>query len=178
MSEKRTSKSIWFLDMALRCAHQGTCTIRNYGAVLVNPKTFQIISTGYTGSPVKTKHCSELGECWRRKLKVPAGTCYEKCASVHAEQNALLQAGREAAGTVLFLAAYDVETGKEIVPLPCFLCTKMLLNAGVRDLSIRRQETNSWPKLIDIGHENPRELCTVSVSFLHSRWFQKITMGT
>lgn len=126
----RTDKDTYFLDIALRCAHQGTCLRRNYGAVIVDNKN-KIISTGYTGSPSGTEHCVDIGTCWRKENNIPSGTAYEKCRSVHAEQNALIQAGREANGAMMYIAGYEVETGEEVMGIPCFLCAKMIVNSGI-----------------------------------------------
>ena len=126
----RTSSESYFLDIALRSAQQGTCCRRNYGAVIVD-KNNKTVSTGYTGNPAGTKHCSEIGTCWRQEHNIPSGTAYEMCKSVHAEQNALIQAGNRSLGSIMFISGYDVATGKEIAGMPCFLCAKMLVNAGI-----------------------------------------------
>lgn len=137
MSAERTDKTTYFLDVALRCAKQGTCLRRNYGAVLVDTDR-HIISTGYTGAPMGVGHCRS---CWRQDNNIPSGSNYEMCMSVHAEMNACLQAGTKAKGATMYLAGYDVETGLEIPnPRPCFLCCKVLFNSQVyavvtRDLS-------------------------------------------
>jgi dCMP deaminase len=92
--------------LALRCAKQGTCIRRCYGSVLVDEYD-TIVATGYTGTPKKKIHCIR---CWRQEHNVPPGRNYEKCRSVHSEQNALIQAGKKARGCTLYLAGYDVST--------------------------------------------------------------------
>lgn len=133
---KRTTAAEWFLDMALRCAYQGSCRRRNYGSILVDVDK-HIISTGYTGSPAGTEHCSQKSTCWREVNKIPSGTDYSKCFSVHSEANALLQAGKEAKGSVIYIAGYAVTTGEEVAGIPCFMCAKMLVNAGVKEICMR-----------------------------------------
>ena len=132
----RTDKIICFLDIAERWARQGTCLRRNFGAVLVNDDN-HIISTGYTGAPCNEEHCTDIGKCWRQEHNIPSGTAYEKCRSVHAEMNALLQAGKQAKGATLFLAGIDARTGENVSILPCFLCIKMIINAQVKQIWVR-----------------------------------------
>lgn len=132
----RTDKHEWFLDLAERCAKQGTCLRRNFGAVIVDQNN-TIISTGYTGAPSKQKDCTQLQHCWREDNNIPSGTQYEKCRSVHAEQNAIIQAGKNARNSILYLAGIDAKTGKIVEILPCFLCAKMIINSGVSEVIIR-----------------------------------------
>lgn len=132
----RTSRDDWFLDVAERCSHQGTCLRRNFGSVIVD-KHNMIISTGYTGAPSGTIDCLQLQHCWREDNNIPSGTCYEKCKSVHAEQNAIIQAGKGARGSYLYLVGTDAKTNKIVDILPCFLCAKMIINSGIEKVIIR-----------------------------------------
>jgi len=132
----RTTKEECFLNQAEECAKRGTCQRRNYGAVLVD-KEGAVVSTGYSGAPKGQTHCSEYGECWRDKNKIPSGGNYNKCRSVHAEMNALLQAGKEARGSTIYISGIDVKSGEIVAAHPCFLCSKMLVNAGVERIVIR-----------------------------------------
>jgi len=132
----RTTKYEWFLDLAERCAKQGTCLRRNFGAVIVDEND-TVISTGYTGAPAGMVDCLELQCCWREDNNIPSGTCYEKCKSVHAEQNALIQAGKNARGSKLYLTGIDAKTGNLVDILPCFLCAKMIVNAGISSVIIK-----------------------------------------
>jgi dCMP deaminase len=56
---------------------------------------------------------------------------------VHAEMNALLQAGKQARGCTLYLAGYDVGTEELTQIWPCFLCSKMIVNSGVANVIMR-----------------------------------------
>lgn len=135
----RTNRHQYFLDLALRCAHQGTCLRRNFGAIIVD-EYHTIVSTGYTGAPRKQMDCTEIGRCWRRDNNIPSGSNYERCRSVHAEMNALLQAGKLARGCTLYLAGFEVGTGDLTRIWPCFLCSKMIVNSGVRSVIMRTGE--------------------------------------
>src|SRR4030042_3686430 len=88
----RPSKDQYYLNIAKEIAQRSTCFRAKGGAIVV--KDDQIISTGYIGAPRKTKDCLERGYCLRDELKIPHGTQYEICRSVHSEMNALVNAGR------------------------------------------------------------------------------------
>ncbi len=108
------------MEIAELVSKRSTCLRRKVGAVIVKDK--RILSTGYNGAPSGIKHCYETG-CLREKLKVPSGERHELCRGLHAEQNAIIQAayhGVEIKGSVLYCTN-----------LPCIICTKMLINAGI-----------------------------------------------
>ncbi len=110
----------YFMEIAELISKRSTCLRRKVGAVIVKDK--RILSTGYNGAPSGIKHCSETG-CLREKLKVPSGERHELCRGLHAEQNAIIQA-----------AYHGVEIKNSILyctNLPCIICTKMLINAGI-----------------------------------------------
>ena len=139
MKKMRTSKDEWFLDEAERCARQGTCLRRVYGAIVVDSEE-TIITTGYVGAPRKTRDCLRRGKCWRKAHRIPSGSNYEKCRSVHAETNALLQAGKLARGSTLYLVGLDAETGKLIDAHPCAMCARLILNAQISMVVMRRHD--------------------------------------
>ncbi len=107
-------------------ASRATCLRRKVGAILVKDK--RILTTGYNGPPAGLPHCDELGGCLRDKLNVASGERHELSRAVHAEQNAIIQAavhGLSINGATLYATNQ-----------PCSLCTKMLVNAGVREFVI------------------------------------------
>lgn len=133
----RRSKINYYLDIAETVLKRGTCIRRNFGAIIV--KNDEIISTGYVGAPRGRKNCCDLGYCTREKLKIPRGERYELCRSVHAEQNAIISAGRNnMIGSTLYLVGKDYKTGDYIEKSnPCALCKRMIINAGIKDIIIR-----------------------------------------
>ncbi len=98
-------------------ATRSTCLRRQIGALVV--KSNVIVSTGYNGAPKGFPHCLDVG-CRRDKLNIASGERHEECVGVHAEQNALLQAGRAAESATLYVNAY-----------PCKICAKLIINAGI-----------------------------------------------
>ncbi|MBI5446981.1 MAG: dCMP deaminase family protein [Deltaproteobacteria bacterium] len=102
-------------------ANRSTCRRRKVGAILVKNK--RILATGYNGSPSGVPHCLDVG-CLREELGIPSGERHELCRGLHAEQNAILQAayhGVSIEGADLYCTN-----------LPCIICSKMLINAGIR----------------------------------------------
>ncbi len=137
----RTDKINYYLDIAETVLERGTCLRRNYGAIIV--KNDAIISTGYVGAPRGRKNCIDMGHCVRENLKVPRGERYELCRSVHAEQNAIINAAREdMIGSVMFLVGKDAKTGEYVRNASaCSLCKRMIINAGIEMIIIRNSKT-------------------------------------
>lgn len=134
---KRIDKKNYYLDIAEAVLERSTCLRRKYGAVIVNND--EIVSTGYNGSPRGCTNCNEKGVCIREELNIPRGTKYELCASVHAEQNALLSASRkETIGADLYLAGKNAGSNTLIDNSePCNLCKKLIINSGIKNVYIR-----------------------------------------
>lgn len=132
MKTTKIPKDAYYLNIAKEVAKRSTCFRRSIGAIIIRGD--QIISTGYAGAPRKTKDSFEHGFCLRDKLKIPHGQRYELCRSVHAEQNAIINAAR--AGVSLFggdMYIFGSVHGKDkpINAFPCFICKKMIINAGL-----------------------------------------------
>lgn len=136
----RRDKTNYYLDMADVARERSTCMRRTYGAVIVKNDT--IVSTGYSGAPRGRANCIDLGYCMREKLNIPRGERYEFCRSVHAEQNAIIAAARDQMlGATLYLAGREVSTGALIKNADsCTLCKRMIINAGIEKVVIRRTE--------------------------------------
>lgn len=131
MNTKRPPKDEYYLNIAKEVASRATCFRNRGGSIIV--KDDVIVATGYIGAPRKTKDCLERGFCLRDRLKIPHGKRYELCRSVHCEQNALINAARSGASVFegdMYIYAENRE-GKKIDAFPCFICKKMLINAGL-----------------------------------------------
>ena len=126
----RISKDEYYRNIALAVAKRSTCLRRQYGAVIV--KGDNIIATGYNGSARGEPNCCDVGECWRQANNIPHGERYEMCVAVHAEDNAISQAGREAIGATLYLAG--LEDGKPIKAEPCMMCERKIKNARIKEV--------------------------------------------
>ena len=122
----RPSWDDYFMQITYLVATRGTCLRRKVGAILVKDK--RILATGYNGPPAGLPHCDELGGCLRNRLNVPSGERHELSRAVHAEQNAIIQAavhGFSIKGATLYSTTQ-----------PCSICTKMLVQAGIREFII------------------------------------------
>lgn len=124
MSETdRPSWDDYFARITVLVASRATCVRRKVGAILVLEK--RILATGYNGAPQGLAHCLEIG-CLREKLGIPSGERHELCRGIHAEQNVIIQAARygiSIVGSTLYCTN-----------LPCVICTKMLINSGVKKI--------------------------------------------
>jgi dCMP deaminase len=121
--ENRPGWDEYFMSIARLVGRRATCLRRMVGAVLVKDK--RILATGYNGAPTGLPHCAETG-CLRKELGVPSGERAEICRGLHAEQNAIIQAayhGVSIKGASLYCTN-----------LPCSICTKMLINAGISEI--------------------------------------------
>lgn len=132
MKTKRISKDEYYLGIAREVSRRSTCFRRTIGAIII--RNDQIISTGYVGAPRKTKDSLEHGFCLRSKLNIPHGQRYELCRSVHAEQNAIINAARAGVsllGGNMYIYGTKADSKKPIDAFPCFICKKMIINAGL-----------------------------------------------
>jgi len=123
IEDERPSWETYFMDIALLVAKRSTCLRRSVGAVVVKEK--RVLSTGYNGAPMNVAQCRVTG-CIRAQMKIPSGERHELCRGIHAEQNAIIQ------------AAYHGVSIKEAdlycTNLPCSICAKMIINAGIRTI--------------------------------------------
>ena len=111
------------MEITRLVAKRATCLRRQVGAVLVMDK--RLLATGYNGAPSGLAHCLEVG-CLREQKQIPSGERHELCRGLHAEQNVIIQAafhGIRIQGSTLYCTN-----------LPCAICTKMLINAGIREI--------------------------------------------
>jgi dCMP deaminase len=141
MTYRKLSKDEYYLNIAKEVSRKSACLRRIIGAIIIRDD--QIISTGYAGAPRKTKDSLEHGFCLRDKLKIPHGQRYELCRSVHAEQNAIINAARAGVsllGGDMYLYGSIPEKEGPINAFPCFICKKMVINAGLKRVICSTEE--------------------------------------
>jgi len=124
--DNRPSWDSYFMKIAEDVSTRSTCIRRQVGAVLVKNK--RILTTGYNGVPSGISHCNEKN-CLRTKLNIPSGERAELCRGLHAEQNAIIQAAYHG------ISVRDARI--YITHKPCSICTKMLINSGIKDFIYR-----------------------------------------
>ena len=154
----RIDKINYYLDIAEATLERATCLRRIWGAVIV--KNDEIISTGYNGAPRGRENCSDLGYCMREKLNVPRGERYELCRSVHAEQNAIISAGRkDMMGASLFIVGKDVKSGEYVQnSMPCAMCKRVIINSGIEKIYLRDTKTEYRMVLVQEFIDNDESL--------------------
>jgi dCMP deaminase len=142
MSEQRTDKINYYLDIADAVQGRSTCLRRKYGAIIV--RNDEILATGYNGAPRGRKNCSDLNYCAREALKIPSGQRYELCRSVHAEANAIISAARrDTIGGTMYLVGRDARTGQLLTDTTsCAMCRRLIINAGITQVIARLGESD------------------------------------
>lgn len=152
---KRITKDEYYMNIAREASLRSSCFRAQHGSVII--KDDQIISTGYTGAPRKTKDCFERNNCLRRELNIPSGQRYELCRSVHSEQNAIINSARAGVSLLggkmyLYSAVLDGKGDKTVIDAyPCFICKKMIVNAGLGEVcchqkngTIKKYKVADW----------------------------------
>jgi len=123
----------YFLDMAKTCASRSNCLRAQVGAVIVGTDK-KIKATGYNGTPSKVESCAERGVCYRIKNNIPSGTKYETCRSIHAEQNAIIQAGQDRCkDATIYIWGHD---------FICILCKRFIVQSGITHCVLKKNENS------------------------------------
>ncbi len=118
----RPTWDAYFMTLASLASLRSNCMKRRVGCVLVH--NARIISTGYNGTPRNLTNCNE-GGCARCNSANSGGVALSTCLCLHAEENALLEAGRERIreGAVLYCDT-----------CPCLTCSVKIAQVGVKEV--------------------------------------------
>lgn len=119
----RPTWDAYFMTLASLASLRSNCMKRRVGCVLVH--NARIISTGYNGTPRGLVNCNE-GGCPRcNATGNSGGVSLSTCLCLHAEENALLEAGRERIreGAVLYCDT-----------CPCLTCSVKIAQVGVKEV--------------------------------------------
>lgn len=123
----------YFLDLAKTCSTRSNCIRAQVGAVIVGDDK-KIKATGYNGTPSKVQSCAERGECFRVKNNIPSGTRYETCRSIHAEQNAIIQAGQDrCVNATMYIYGHN---------FICILCKRFIVQSGIKQVYLRKDDNS------------------------------------
>lgn len=114
----------YFMTLASLAARRSNCMRRRVGCVLVREK--RVMATGYNGTPRNVNNCNE-GGCPRcnNAANVSGGADLSTCLCIHAEENALLEAGRERIGDGAVLYCNTC---------PCLTCTIKIVQVGITEV--------------------------------------------
>lgn len=148
LRRNRPDERIHFFNRARTAAERSTCLRRKIGAVIISHDGVEL-SSGYVGSPRKTPHCIEIGECIRMELGINPGENYELCRSVHAEQNAIINAARVGISILegqMYIyserikGAYNTKGKRnDRIYGPCTICKKMIINSGLTVVHMKEE---------------------------------------
>ena len=114
-----------------------TCAKRQYYAIIVRPDG-SFAAQGYNGAAKGQPHCEEL-PCPRLVEDSAAGSNYDNCIAIHAEQNALLHSADCVRGCAMIINGP-----------PCMTCAKLIVQAGIKELVCWEDLTyKQWPSIRD-----------------------------
>ncbi|KAI1473718.1 cytidine deaminase-like protein [Daldinia eschscholtzii] len=162
----RPSWDSYFMALASLAAQRCNCMKRAVGCVLVDSK-HHVISTGYNGTPRHLLNCGE-GGCPRCNSGESSGAALSTCLCLHAEENALLEAGRERIrdGSILYCNT-----------CPCLTCSIKIVQVGITEVVYSQgysmdTETaeifrNAGVKLRQFSAVSIDLLCFSSYQFMH-----------
>ncbi|KZT44314.1 putative dCMP deaminase [Sistotremastrum suecicum HHB10207 ss-3] len=121
-SRLRPQWDIYFMRLAFLTAGRSNCMKRRVGAIIVRNQ--RIIATGYNGTATGLINCID-GGC--RRCNGVADTVEELdvCQCLHAEESALLEAGRERIGEGALLYCNTC---------PCLRCAVRIVQMGIKEV--------------------------------------------
>lgn len=122
MAYKRPSWDEYFCGIVQEVGKRATCDRGRTGCLIV--KDNHILVTGYVGSPKGVAHCDEAGHELKKTIHEDGSETTHCVRTIHAEQNAICQAAK--LGVALDGATLYTNM------VPCYVCAKMLVNAGIR----------------------------------------------
>jgi dCMP deaminase len=125
------TKHEYICEITLTASRKATCDRARVGCVIVN-WDYEIITTGYNGSPRGLPSCDELGHL------LESGHCVR---TVHAEQNAIVQAAKHGV-SVQGCILYTTHS-------PCPICAKMIVNAGITEVRYRAIKGREGIKILE-----------------------------
>ncbi len=138
----RPSWDEYFLKMAFLVAERSTCLRHHVGAIIVKDR--HVLTTGYNGAARNIDDCTKLG-CLRNQLNIRSGERHEICRAIHAEQNAIIQAGVHG-------VAIDGGT-LYCTHSPCIICAKMIVNAGLKRVVSCGDYPDNFNLVMELFHQ-------------------------
>lgn len=122
----RPGWDVYFMRLARLAESRSNCVKRRVGAIISSNN--RVVSTGYNGTPRNTLNCRE-GGCERCGHGAARGTELSACLCLHAEENAIIEAGRlRAEGATLYCTTR-----------PCLGCAKQIVQTGIVRVVFERE---------------------------------------
>lgn len=136
MSTSKSNRISWkeyFSRITQAAAQRSTCPRGTVGALVV--KDNEIRGTGYNGAPKGMPHCTEVG-CALDETD----HCHR---AVHAEINAIIQAGKETEGATLYCTHR-----------PCINCCKAIIQADIKKVVYIKEYYDNRCKAFGIENQD------------------------
>lgn len=118
----RPNWDAYFMRLADLAALRSNCMKRRVGCVIARDK--RVIATGYNGTPRHMTNCNE-GGCPRCNNGNGSGATLSTCLCLHAEENALLESGRDRIGDNAVLYCNTC---------PCLTCSVKIVQSGIKEV--------------------------------------------
>lgn len=125
-SRLRPTWDSYFMRLANLAALRSNCMKRRVGCVIVRGN--RVVATGYNGTPRHLTNCNQ-GGCDRCNKGQGSGAALSTCLCLHAEENALLESGRDRIngndneGSVLYCNT-----------CPCLTCSIKIVQSGIKEV--------------------------------------------
>lgn len=119
---QRPTLDEYFTQMLDLVATRSTCRRRHVACIITDDKG-HIISTGYNGVPSGFPHCID-SPCAGAGDQAGDNS---KCLAIHAEQNALLQAGSKLKEATRLYCSCS----------PCFNCAKLIAGTNIKRIVVK-----------------------------------------
>ncbi|TMF92467.1 MAG: hypothetical protein E6I08_00200 [Chloroflexi bacterium] len=103
-----------FMRMAEELAKRSTCARNQVGSVITTADLTQVLGIGFNGNARGLPNRCDSSEPGR-------------CGCIHSEANALIKAGAQTPGKVMFVTCS-----------PCVMCAKMVVNSNVERVYYRQ----------------------------------------
>lgn len=122
---KGMSKIDWqeyFMTIVDVVAKRATCD-RGHSGCVITTSDNRILTTGYVGAPSGLPHCDDVGHLLKNITHEDGRTSTHCVRTIHAEQNAILQAARHGTslkGSILYCTME-----------PCRTCAMMIASVGI-----------------------------------------------
>lgn len=110
----------YFVQLSHLASRRSNCMKRRVGCVIA--KDHRVVATGYNGTPRGVANCNQ-GGCQRCNGNAERGSLLDTCLCLHAEENALLEAGRD-----------RIESSSTLycTTCPCIGCAKKIVQSGIK----------------------------------------------
>lgn len=126
---QRPSWQAYFLEIMDTVAKRANCDRGRSAAVIVKDK--RVVATGYVGAPAGLPTCDDVGHLIKVSYDERGGEHKHCVRTTHAEANAIAQSARYGPpidGATIYTRM-----------TPCLDCTKLLINAGIREVVCQRR---------------------------------------